>query len=90
MSYGSSAIVLDQRIFVTFNPFSVYVTQADTKPGCVMRPSNVVQQLQVQRRLLTDEDIESCKNGYNTWAFVGGGYSVNCSLITLNKLHHIK
>ena len=41
-------MVLDQRVFVTFNPFNVYVTQADTKPGCVLRASNVVQQLQVR------------------------------------------
>ena len=46
--YGSAAMVLDQRVFVTFNPFNVYVTQADTKPGCVLRASNVVQQLQVR------------------------------------------
>ena len=26
-TYGSSAMVLDQRVFVTFNPFNVYVTQ---------------------------------------------------------------
>jgi hypothetical protein len=26
-TFGSSAMVLDQRIFVTFNPFNVYVTQ---------------------------------------------------------------
>lgn len=26
-AYGSSAMVLDQRVFVTFNPFNVYVTQ---------------------------------------------------------------
>ncbi|KAJ1415199.1 hypothetical protein B484DRAFT_334975 [Ochromonadaceae sp. CCMP2298] len=69
--YGSSAMVLDQRVFITFNPFNVYVTQADTKPGCVLRPSNVVTQLQKERRLITDEDVASCKNGYNTWAFIG-------------------
>ena len=71
LTYGSSAMVLDQRVFVTFNPFNVYVTQADTKPGCVLRPSNVVAQLQKERKLLTNDDIESCKNGFNTWAFIG-------------------
>jgi len=44
--YGSSAMVMDQRVFVSFNPFNVFVTQADTKPGCVLRPSNVVPVLQ--------------------------------------------
>lgn len=70
-TYGSSAMVMDQRVFVTFNPFNVYVTQADTKPGCVLRPSNVVNLLKKERNLITDSDIEACKNGFNTWAFVG-------------------
>jgi hypothetical protein len=68
---GYSAMVLDQRVFVTFNPFNVYVTQADTKPGCVIRQSNVINLLQKERQLVTDEDMELCKISYNTWAFVG-------------------
>ena len=68
--YGSSAMVMDQRIFVSFNPFNVYVTQADTKPGCVLRPSNVVPVLQ-NRGLLERNEIAQCKNNMNTWAFVG-------------------
>lgn len=71
MTYGSSAMVLDQRVFVTFNPFNIYVTQADTKPGCVLRNSNVVQQLQVERKLVSDVDMEACKNSFNTWGFIG-------------------
>lgn len=70
-AYGSSAMVLDERVFITFNPFNVFVTQADTKPGCVLRPSNVVAQLQKERKLISDADVEACKNGFNTWAFVG-------------------
>lgn len=70
-TFGASAMVVDQRVFVTFNPFNVYVTQADTKPGCVLRPANVVPLLQRERSLLTDEEVDSCKNGFNTWAFVG-------------------
>lgn len=70
-TYGSSAMVMDQRVFVTFNPFNVYVTQADTKPGCVIRSSNVVNLLQKERNLITNEDVQACKNGFNTWAFVG-------------------
>ena len=46
LKYGASAMVMDQRLFVSFNPFNVYVTQADTKPGCVLRESNVVPILQ--------------------------------------------
>ena len=64
-------MVLDQRVFVTFNPFNVFVTQADAKPGCVLRPSNVVKQLQQERKLLSDSDVEGCKNGFNTWAYIG-------------------
>jgi hypothetical protein len=69
--YGSSAMVLDQRVFVTFNPFNVYVTQADTKPGCVLRASNVVRQLQVERDLVSPDEMEACKNSFNTWAYIG-------------------
>jgi len=54
--YGASTLVLDNRIFVSFNPFDVYVTQADVKPGCVLRAANVVQALQ-GRGLLTDEEV---------------------------------
>ncbi|CAM9904793.1 unnamed protein product, partial [Laminaria digitata] len=70
-TYGSSAMVVDQRVFVTFNPFSLHVSQADTKPGCVLRASNVVEVLQRKRGLLTNEDVETCKGGMNTWGFVG-------------------
>lgn len=49
----------------------MYVTQADTKPGCVLRPSNVVSFLQKERSLITDEEVDACKNGYNTWAYIG-------------------
>lgn len=31
--YGSSAMVFDQRVFVTFNPFNVYVSQGKS-PYC--------------------------------------------------------
>jgi hypothetical protein len=69
-TYGSSAMVVDQRVFVTFNPFSIHVTQADVKPGCVLRPSNVQEVLQ-RRGLLTEDEVQVCKNGMNTWAYVG-------------------
>ena len=55
-------MVLDNRFFVSFNPFDVYVTQADVKPGCVLRAANVVQALQ-GRGLLTDEEVRACKKG---------------------------
>lgn len=45
--------------------------QADTKPGCVLRPANVVEVLQRKRGLLTNDDVETCKGGMNTWGYVG-------------------
>lgn len=69
-TYGASAMAFDQRVFVSFNPFNVYVAQADVKPACVLRPSNVVPVLR-ERKLLDDADIRGCKMNMNTWAFVG-------------------
>ena len=68
--YGASAMAFDQRVFVSFNPFNVYVAQADVKPACVLRPSNAVPVL-MDRKLINDQEVRSCKNNMNTWAFVG-------------------
>ena len=40
MSNGASAMVFDQRVFLSLNPFNVYVAQPEVKPGCVLRRSN--------------------------------------------------
>lgn len=69
-TYGASAMAFDQRVFVSFNPFNVYVAQADVKPACVLRQSNVVPVLK-ERKLLNDDEIRGCKMNMNTWAFVG-------------------
>lgn len=58
--YGASAMAFDQRVFVSFNPFNVYVAQADVKPACVLRQSNVVQVLQ-QSGLVNDNEVRACK-----------------------------
>lgn len=68
--YGASAMAFDQRVFVSFNPFNVYVAQADVKPACVLRQANIVPVLK-ERKLLNDDDIRGCKMNMNTWAFVG-------------------
>ena len=68
--FGASAMAFDQRVFVSFNPFNVYVSQADVKPACVLRQSNVVPVLQT-RGLIDDNEVRSCKQNMNTWAFVG-------------------
>lgn len=70
-AYGASAMAFDQRVFVSFNPFNVYVAQADVKPACVLRPENVAPVLKQQTRLLNEKEIQSCKKNMNTWAFVG-------------------
>merc|ERR1711862_505557 len=69
-SYGASAMAFDQRVFVSFNPFNVYVAQADVKPACVLRPANAVPILK-ERGLINDKEVLSCKQKMNTWAFVG-------------------
>jgi hypothetical protein len=68
--YGASAMAFDQRVFVSFNPFNVYVAQADVKPACVLRQANVVPVLR-DRKLINDEEVRACKQNMNTWAFVG-------------------
>lgn len=69
-TYGASAMAFDQRVFVSFNPFNVFVAQADVKPACVLRESNVVPILQ-DRGLINAKEVRSCKQNMNTWAFVG-------------------
>ena len=68
---GASAMAFDQRVFVSFNPFNVYVSQADVKPACVLRQANVVPILKDDKHLLNDAEVRSCKANMNTWAFVG-------------------
>ena len=67
---GASAMAFDQRVFVSFNPFNVYVSQADVKPACVLQQANVVSVLQA-RGLINDAEVRACKQNMNTWAFVG-------------------
>jgi len=67
--FGASAIVTDMRVFLTLNPFSVYLTQPRMQPGCVLRRTNwsVVE----QRSLVTSEQVRDCKRRMNTFGFVG-------------------
>mmetsp|Transcript_28370 Transcript_28370/g.56685 ORF Transcript_28370/g.56685 Transcript_28370/m.56685 type:complete len:276 (+) Transcript_28370:138-965(+) len=70
-TYGASAMAFDQRVFVSFNPFNVYVSQADVKPACVLRQSTAPEVLRT-RKLLNDREVRECKSNIrNTWAFVG-------------------
>lgn len=67
--YGASAIVSDMRLFVTLNPFNVYITQPVMQPGCVLRRNNwsILQ----QRKLVSNEQVSDCKNRMNTFGFTG-------------------
>ncbi|KAF3891237.1 DUF3172 domain-containing protein [Tolypothrix bouteillei VB521301] len=69
VQYGASAIVTDARIFVTLNPFRVYVSQPRMQPGCVLRTSDwsILQ----QKNLVTSQQISTCKNSLNTFAYTG-------------------
>lgn len=69
VQYGASAIVTDTRVFVTLNPFNVYVTQPKMQPGCVMRTNNW--SILEQRKAITGEDVRECKNRMNTFGYTG-------------------
>ncbi|KAH9574147.1 hypothetical protein CY35_01G040600 [Sphagnum magellanicum] len=66
---GFSAMVLDQRLFISFNPFNVYVSQTEVKPGCVLRQSNW--QVLESRGLVNSAEVQACKRNMNTFGFVG-------------------
>ncbi|KAK9807055.1 hypothetical protein WJX72_012203 [[Myrmecia] bisecta] len=66
---GYSSMVFDQRLFVSFNPFNVYVAQTEVKPGCVLRRSNI--SVLESRKLVMSSEVNNCKRSMNTFAFVG-------------------
>jgi hypothetical protein len=69
VQFGSSAIVSDVRIFVTLNPFNVFVTQPVMQPGCVLRRNNW--SLLEQQKLVDGRQVNDCKNRMNTFGFTG-------------------
>jgi hypothetical protein len=69
VQFGASAIVSDLRVFITLNPFNVYVTQPNMKPGCVLRKNNW--SILEQQKLITDQQVRECKNRMNTFGFTG-------------------
>ncbi|MBD2346676.1 DUF3172 domain-containing protein [Anabaena subtropica] len=69
VQYGASAMVMDARLFVTLNPFNVYVSQPSMRPGCVLRQNNWA--LLEQRKLVTSDQVRECKNRLNTFGFTG-------------------
>lgn len=69
VQFGASAMVMDTRVYVTLNPFNVYVSQPAMRPGCVLRSNNW--SILEQRRLVTSEQVRDCKNRMNTFGFTG-------------------
>jgi hypothetical protein len=69
MAYGYSAMVFDQRVFVTYNPFNLYVSQPEVKPGCVLRRSNFG--VLEREGLVSEKEAQACKRRMNTFGFVG-------------------
>ena len=77
--FGASAIVSDMRIYLTLNPFSVYVTQPIMEPGCVLRQNNWT--LLEKQNLVSNDQVKDCKRRMNTFGFTGvleGNPKINC------------
>eukprot|EP00793_Prasinoderma_coloniale_P000878 PRCOL_00004028-RA len=64
---GYSAMVMDTRVFLSLNPFNVYISQPEVKPGCVMRPSNW--RVLEKRDLLTNREVSQCQQTKSTFGF---------------------
>ncbi|MBD2690399.1 DUF3172 domain-containing protein [Anabaena catenula] len=69
VQYGASAMVMDARLFVTLNPFNVYVAQPNMRPGCVLRQNNWA--ILENKKLVTSDQVRECKNRLNTFGFTG-------------------
>jgi hypothetical protein len=78
-AYGASATVMDTRTFVTFKPFSVFISQPIMQPGCVIRLNNIG--ILQQRKLVSSEQVRECRQRLNTFGFTGklnDQPSINC------------
>jgi len=69
VQYGASAVVADARIFLTFNPFGVYLSQPTMQPGCVIRRNNWA--VLEKRGLIDSEDERQCRQRMNTFGYTG-------------------
>ncbi|RMF27821.1 MAG: DUF3172 domain-containing protein [Cyanobacteria bacterium J083] len=77
--FGASAIVTDMRVFLTLNPFNVFVTQPVMQPGCVLRQNNW--SLLERQKLVTSKAVTDCKRRMNTFGFTGvleGSPKIDC------------
>ncbi|EAW35520.1 DUF3172 domain-containing protein [Lyngbya sp. PCC 8106] len=69
IKFGASAMVTDMRVFVTLNPFNVYISQPRMQPGCVLRTSNWT--ILKQNNLISSEQERDCKQRMNTFGYTG-------------------
>nr|WDA98938.1 DUF3172-containing protein [Sciadococcus taiwanensis] len=69
LSYGASALVIDHRNFITFNPFKIYTAQTSIQPGCVLRSNNWI--ILENKNLISTEKIKNCKRKMNTFGYIG-------------------
>jgi hypothetical protein len=79
VQFGASAIAVDSRVFVTFNPFTIFISQPVMQPGCVMRINNIA--ILEQRKLISSEQLRECRQRMNTFGFTGaleGTPQVSC------------
>ena len=77
--FGASAVVTNMRIFLTLNPFSVYLSQPEMQPGCVLRRTNW--SVLEQQKLISNEQVRNCKRRMNTFGFIGaleGKPTIDC------------
>jgi Protein of unknown function (DUF3172) len=66
---GASAMSMSTRLYVTLNPFKVYVAQAAMEPACVLRKANWT--VLEQRKLVTAEQSRECQRRMNTFSYTG-------------------
>jgi hypothetical protein len=69
VQFGSSAITMNLRAFVTLNPFNVYVSQPAMEPGCVLRSNNWA--VLERANLVSQQQVRECKQRMNTFGFTG-------------------
>lgn len=67
--YGASAMVVSSHVYLTLNPFNVYVAQPSMEPGCVLRTNNW--NVLERRKAVTSEEVRECKNRMNTFGYTG-------------------
>ncbi|MGB3513549.1 MAG: DUF3172 domain-containing protein [Microcoleaceae cyanobacterium] len=69
VQFGASAMVMNMRVFLTLNPFNVYISQPGIEPGCVIRRTNWT--ILEQRKLVNNDQVRDCKNRMNTFGYTG-------------------